>query len=111
MKVIRSRFLPFHRGWIMNLFGIIIARTDAVITDVRRWHEQIHTAQMKEMLWIFFYLWYFVEWLIRLLGKGNAYRSVSLEREAHDFDDYKHYLAMREPFAWLHYVFKKNVEK
>jgi hypothetical protein len=39
---------------------------------------------MKEMLYIPFYLWYGVEWLIKLLCKGNAYRNLSFEREAYD---------------------------
>ena len=46
-----------------------------------------HTAQMKEMLYIFFYLWYVVEWIIRLFMKGNAYRNISFEREAYSNED------------------------
>ena len=50
-------------------------------------HEQIHTAQMKEMLYIFFYLWYGLEYIIiRFFHKkqNNAYHDVSFEEEAHD---------------------------
>jgi hypothetical protein len=39
---------------------------------------------MKEMLYIPFYLWYGVEWLVKLFCKGNAYRNISFEREAYD---------------------------
>jgi hypothetical protein len=39
---------------------------------------------MKEILYIPFYLWYGVEWLIKLFYKGNAYRNLSFEREAYD---------------------------
>ena len=48
-----------------------------------RKHEKIHIAQQKEMLVIPFYLWYFIEWLVRLFKKGNAYQNISFEREAY----------------------------
>lgn len=67
-------------------------------------HELIHTEQMKEMIYVFFYLWYFVEWLVRLFGKGNAYRNISFEREAYDNDDNLNYLNERKPFVWMKYL-------
>ena len=39
-----------------------------------------------EMLYIFFYLWYAIEWLVRLIQCGNArqaYYNISLEKEAY----------------------------
>ena len=45
------------------------------------------TAQMKEMAYIGFYVWYFLEWLLCLLVSGfsfgYAYHDISLEEEAH----------------------------
>ena len=67
-------------------------------------HEAIHTAQMKEMLYVFFYLWYLVEWLIRLLGKGDAYRNISFEKEAYDNEGDLAYLENRPMFAWWWYL-------
>ena len=67
-------------------------------------HEAIHTAQMKEMLYVFFYLWYFVEWLIRLFGKGNAYRNLSFEKEGYDNEGDLNYLENRPMFAWWWYL-------
>lgn len=67
-------------------------------------HEAIHTAQMKEMLYVFFYIWYFVEWIIRLFGKGNAYRSLGFEKESYSNDDNLNYLATRPKFAWWKYL-------
>lgn len=68
-------------------------------------HEKIHWYQQLEMLFIFFYLWYFFEWLIRLvLNQTNAYDSISFEKEAYynekDFD----YLMKRKSFAWFRYL-------
>ena len=67
-------------------------------------HERIHSEQMKEMLFIGFYLWYLVEWIIRLFGKGNAYRNLSFEKEAYDNEDNLTYLDTRKPYAWLDYL-------
>ena len=67
-------------------------------------HEAIHTAQMKEMLYVFFYLWYLVEWLIRLFGKGDAYRNLSFEREGYDNEGDLAYLENRPMFAWWWYL-------
>ena len=66
-------------------------------------HEAIHWKQQKEMLGIFFYLWYLVEWLIRL-PFGNAYYNISFEREAYRNEHNKNYLNERKPFAWIKYL-------
>ena len=72
-------------------------------------HESIHWQQQMEMLIIFFYLWYFIEWIIRLFTNfGNAYRSISFEREAYANDTNKEYLKTRKPFSWLKYIFKSQ---
>lgn len=67
-------------------------------------HEAIHSAQMKEMLFIGFYLWYLVEWIIRLFGKGNAYKNLCFEKEAYDNDADFYYPDKRKPYAWLDYL-------
>ena len=68
-------------------------------------HEKIHWQQQLELLIIFFYLWYFIEWLIRLPINGKAaYRSLSFEREAYGNDDNLEYLKTRKPYAWLKYM-------
>lgn len=59
---------------------------------------------MKEMLYVFFYLWYVIEWLIRLFGKGNAYRNISFEQEAYSNDDNMKYLDIRKHYAWFKYI-------
>lgn len=58
MKIIRNNIIPFKGFAAINLFGILFIRKDTVLTTVMMNHEHIHTAQMKEMLYIFFYLWY-----------------------------------------------------
>lgn len=64
-------------------------------------------AQMKEMLWVFFYLWYGVEYLlIRLFHKKQncAYHDISLEEEAHNNDENPDYLKTRKHYAWWKYI-------
>lgn len=104
MKIIYNNILPFKGFKCINLFGVLFARKGAYIGEKTLNHEAIHTAQMKEMLYVGFYVWYFIEWLIRLLGKGNAYRNISFEREAFDNDDDLTYLANRKRFAWWKYL-------
>ena len=68
-------------------------------------HEAIHTAQMKEMLYVFFYIWYFVEWLIELFTYGSkSYHTNTFEREAFDNDENLTYLTTRPRFAWWKYI-------
>ena len=83
MKIIRNKFIPFRRFEAINLFGVLFCHPDSKITPQLINHERIHTAQMLEMLVVGFYLWYTVEWLVRLLMRGNAYLNISFEREAY----------------------------
>ena len=104
MKIIRNKYIPFQGYKAINLFGVLFVRGNAKIDNVSLNHEEIHTAQMKEMLYIFFYLWYFIEWIIRLFMKGNAYRNLWFEREAYDNELNMEYLHDREHFGWTKYL-------
>ena len=104
MKVVYNDWIPFRGFKAVNLFGVLFVRNGQTLSEKDLNHEAIHSAQMKEMLYIGFYVWYLVEWLIRLFGKGNAYRSISFEREAYDNDDYLEYLNSRPRFAWWWYL-------
>ena len=104
MKIIFTRLIPLRRLAAINLFGILFAPKGASISARTVNHEAIHTAQMKEMLYVFFYLWYLVEWIIRLFGKGNAYKNISFEKEAYHHDHYKSYLRNRKPYSWFRYL-------
>ena len=90
----------------MNLFGVLFVRGNARIDDITLNHEKIHTAQIKELLYVFFYVWYVIEWLIRLFMKGNAYRNISFEREAYNNENDLDYLHDRKRFSWTSYLFK-----
>ena len=104
MKIIRNKFIPFQGYKAMNLFGVLFVRGNARIDDITLNHEKIHTAQIKELWYIFFYLWYVIEWLIRLFMKGNAYRNISFEREAYANQNDLNYLKRRKRFGFAKYL-------
>ena len=99
MKIIRNRIIPFKGFAAINLFGVLFVRPEAYLSDAVINHEKIHTAQMKELGYVLFYVIYLLEWLIRLFFPGNAYRNISFEREAYDNQHHKFYLESREKFA------------
>lgn len=105
MKIVRNKFIPFQGYKAINLFGILFVRSELKDVDIN--HEAIHTAQIKEMFFIFFYIWYFIEWIIRLVlfKKGNPYRGISFEVEAYYHQDDLDYLNNRKHFSWLKYIF------
>ena len=93
MKVIVNEYIPFKGFIAFNFFGIIFVRLDEYLKfdklhnkhayDVILNHEKIHTEQMKELLYIFFYLIYCVEYLIKFICCFNfhkAYHNVSFEK-------------------------------
>lgn len=107
MKVIYNNFIPFKGYKAINLFGFLFARNGSTISDVDLNHESIHTEQMKEMLYIPFYIWYVIEWLIRLVSYGDAklaYRAISFELEAYSNQQDENYLKNRKRFAWFKYI-------
>lgn len=107
MRIIRNNFIPSRGFKAINLFGILFVREDAAMDGKDFNHEEIHTAQMKEMLYVFFYLWYVTEWLVRLAMRRNArkaYRSRSFEREAYANEKDMGYLGRRRRYSWTGYL-------
>lgn len=110
MKIIYSdRILP--KGFdIVNLFGVLIVRKNfGEVSESLINHEQIHTRQMIELLFIPFYIIYVAEWLIRLIqykDRLEAYYNISFEREAYQNMENMTYLKNRRPYSFIGY-FKK----
>jgi hypothetical protein len=68
-------------------------------------HEMIHWEQQIEMIIIPFYLWYGIEWLVKLPRYGrNAYYLISFEKEAYQFDNDGRYLMKRKHYSWIKYL-------
>ena len=108
MKIIKNKIIPPRGFSYVNLFGVLFTRRDRTISDVSLNHEQIHTEQMKEMLYVFFYLWYLIEWFVRLIilrDSHNAYRAISFEQEDYANQANLTYLECRKRYRWLSYLF------
>jgi len=70
-------------------------------------HEQIHLRQQLEMGLIIFYIWYFAEYLIRLVQYRKhylAYLHISFEREAYQHQVDLDYLKKRTFWAFWKYL-------
>ncbi|MBP5772169.1 MAG: hypothetical protein J6W75_12630 [Bacteroidaceae bacterium] len=107
--MIINRFIPFAGFTAINLFGIIFVRKGKQFTPTDLCHERIHTRQMLELLFLPFYLFYFIEWSLRLLKVHNglrAYQEISFEREAYAHQSDPEYINKRQPYAWLRYLSK-----
>lgn len=107
MKVIYNNIIPFPGFKAINLFGVLFVRRGCTMIEADINHEMIHTAQMKEMGYVLFYVWYLVEWLIklaRLRDCNKAYRAISFEREAYSYEGDIIYTAVREKFAWKKFI-------
>lgn len=104
MIIIRTKYLPPKNYDAINILGFLFVHPEVILTKELINHECIHTRQMIEMLIIPFYLWYLLEWLIRLPLPGRAYMNLSFEKEAYKNMDNLNYLEHRKPFAWLKYL-------
>lgn len=124
MKIIRNKFIPFSGYKAINLFGILFAKPNAKLDELTIAHESIHSKQYREVTlalaipvlllsysvsWWFillipftFYLWYVVEWLIRvIIGQKDAYKNISLEKDA--------YICQENPGGRKRYNFFKYI--
>ncbi|QOR56880.1 hypothetical protein [uncultured phage cr56_1] len=99
MKLIYNNIIPFKGFKAINLFGLCFVRNGMKMSDKDINHEKIHTSQMKELLYLPFYLLYFGEWVVRLFMKGNAYRNISFEKEAYTNENDLTYLTRRKHYG------------
>ena len=104
MKIVRTSILPFRGFSAINLLGVLFVHPGVYLSQELMNHERIHTAQQREMLFVFFYIAYLIEWLVRLPMRGSAYGNISFEREAYDNQRNPDYLKTRRPFAWRRYM-------
>ena len=108
MKIIYNDIIPFPGFNAINLFGFLFARKGSTINERTLNHERIHTAQMRELLFVLFYVLYVIEYLIRIpmyyFDIVQAYRNISFEREAYANDEDFEYLNRRKLFAFVRYL-------
>ena len=109
MKIVYNKLLPFKGYKAMTLWPFILVRKGMVMTEADINHEQIHGEQQKEMIVVLSYLWYVLEYVVKLIGTGShrkAYRSISFEQEAYRFEGDLDYRRRRRRYYWMRFVFK-----
>jgi hypothetical protein len=110
--VIENRILPPQGYSAINL-GWIFTRDVALLrdnSDTLR-HEAIHRLQMRECLFLPFFVLYGLEYVIKLCicrDADRAYRSVSFEQEAYGNSENLNYRRTRKHFFFVRYIFKIN---
>ena len=108
MMVITSKYLIPKGYTAMALYPFIIVRdTGLAVNAVLLNHERIHLRQQLEMLILPFYIWYVLEYFIRLIKYRNrktAYRNISFEREAYANEGNLSYLHSRTFWTFLKYL-------
>jgi len=92
----------------MTLWPFVILKNRQLKADkILLNHERIHLRQQVELLVILFYLWYGIEFLIRLLQHKDrhiAYRSISFEREAYAKEKDLEYIKTRPLWKFISYL-------
>lgn len=105
MKIIRNNIIPFNGFCAMNFLGLILfVRKNCRISEKTLNHENIHSAQYKELWYIGFLVLYLYYWIKNLIkGSKNAYRDIPFERESYANEVNLDYLSIRKKFAWKNY--------
>lgn len=103
-----SKFLV-PKGYVaITLFPVIILKDKYLKKDIVLLnHEKIHLRQQIELFIIGFYIWYVIEFLIRILKYktwSEAYLNISFEREAYQNENDLDYLQSRSLFSFFRYL-------
>ena len=83
------------------LFGFIFSIRPLNKTELN--HELIHVVQQKELLYIPFFIWYFIEWLmlcVKYRDRLQAYYHIRFEKEAYRHQNDLTYLSKRKHFRY-----------
>ena len=108
MFIVNKFFVPKGFSGI-TLYPFVFTNNAKYLKDSRfKNHERIHLAQQRELLIVFFYLWYIADFLLKYLkykDKYLAYRHIIFEKEAYDNDHNLDYLKHRKCFAFIRSMF------
>ncbi len=105
--IITSKYLVPKGFTGITLYPFIILRDERLKQDTIINHERIHLRQQAEMLILPFYIWYGLEYLLRLVQYRNrhaAYRNISFEREAYRHENDSAFLKSRPFWNFLKFL-------
>jgi hypothetical protein len=109
MILLKSKYLKKYKG--ITLWPLLLVKDKEYVKDlVFMNHEHIHAAQQKELLVLFFYIGYAMDYLIQLVKVKNhhkAYRNCVFEREAYSNEADLNYLNSRKLWSFLKFYGKK----
>ena len=92
----------------LALWPFIILKERSLKADpVLLYHERIHLRQQLELLWVFFFLFYTVEYAVKIIiykDLKTAYHNISFEREAYGNEHDDNYLSKRSFWGFLKYL-------
>ena len=97
------------KGFVgITLYPFIILKSNKLKEDkVLLNHEKIHLRQQAELLVVFFYFFYMLEWLVKLVryrDRRKAYYNISFEKEAYRNEGDEVYLKTRSMWTFLKYI-------
>jgi hypothetical protein len=108
MFLVVSKYILRKRFVGLTLWPFIIMKRANLKDDVIFMnHERIHLRQQLEMLIFPFFVWYMIEYGIRLLQYRNrykAYSNISFEREAYQNENNLDYLKKRSFWSFVKYL-------
>jgi len=94
----------------ITIYPFVFLRRKALAQDkILVNHERIHLRQQIELLILPFYLWYVIEFLVRLCYYKTwhlAYKNISFEREAYFNETDLNYLKSRSLWKFMKYISK-----
>ena len=105
--ILFTRFMIFRKYAAITLWPFIVMNKNYKGKEVILNHETIHLKQQIELLIIPFYLWYFIEFVVRYFQYKSwdlAYRNISFEREAYGNEKNMEYLEKRKFWGFWKYI-------
>lgn len=108
MFVLVNRFLLRKNFLGITIWPFIILKEQRLKSNaIFLNHERIHYRQQIELLVLPFYIWYGLEFLVRLIqfkDRRKAYRNISFEREAYTHEKDLDYLKKRSLWKFTRFV-------
>jgi len=115
MIVVVNKYLLAKGFKGISLWPFVILKHQSLAKDsVFMNHERIHLSQQIEMLILPFYLWYSLEFLLRLVQFKNAnlaYKNISFEREAYENESDLNYFRKRHLWNFTYYLVENKKSK
>lgn len=108
MFIIVTKYLipKGYRG--LTIFPFVFLRNKTEVTNsVLINHEKIHIRQQLELLILPFFVWYGLEFLVRLIilrNRKEAYLAICFEKEAYQNENNTNYIKERDFYRFLRYL-------